>query len=36
MFERADRVYIPTSAKDFSFVGAKTVADVQDFIVNEI
>lgn len=36
MFERADRVYIPSTAKDFSFVGAKTVNDVQQFIVNEL
>lgn len=35
MFERANKVYIPASAKDFSFVGAKTVADVQQFIVDE-
>ncbi|MBQ7107986.1 MAG: HAD family phosphatase [Clostridia bacterium] len=35
MFERANKVYIPASAKDFSFTGAKTVADVQQFIVDE-
>lgn len=35
MFERADKVFIPSSAKDFSFVGAKTVDDVQQFIINE-
>ena len=35
MFERADKVFVPSSAKDFSFVGAKTVADVQQFIINE-
>lgn len=35
MFERADRVYIPSTAKDFSFIGAKTVEDVQSFIVRE-
>lgn len=36
MFERADRVFIPSSAKDFSFVGAKTVDDVQQFVISEL
>ncbi|MBE6761795.1 MAG: HAD family phosphatase [Ruminococcaceae bacterium] len=36
MFERADRVFIPTTAKDFTFNGAKTVEDVQQFIINEL
>ena len=35
MFERANRVFIPTTAKDFSFTGAKIVPDVQQFIVDE-
>lgn len=35
MFERANKVFIPSCAKNFSFVGAKTVDDVQQFIVNE-
>jgi len=35
MFERANKVYIPTTAKDFSFKGAKQIQDVQSFIVNE-
>ncbi len=35
LFERANKVYIPASAKDFSFAGAKPVADVQQFIVEQ-
>ena len=35
MFEMADKVFIPSTAKDFSFIGAKTVDDVQQFIINE-
>lgn len=35
MFERANRVFVPSTAKDFSFIGAKTVGDVQQFIINE-